>query len=191
MSLQDTSWVQGSKVPPPFPGRNLFPSFPGASCTLQAGSFQPQEAAGEGLHLPAALFHQGELCLSVYCRPLLCHLGLCGSSCLWVPRPAGRLHHQAKLPSRKGGKKHTSLQKAQPHSELPFHNENTIMFSALSNISAEAAGRPLGDIFLPRAASHSGSPKTTAASLTTLAVSSSPATAPRDAPGLRAVRDGM
>ena len=84
-----------------------------------------------------------------------------------------------------------SLQKSQPCSELPFHNENNIMFSALSNISAEAAGRPLGDIFLPHAASHSRSTKTTAASLTTLAVSSSPATAPRDAPGLCAIRDGV
>ena len=101
-------------------GRNLFPSFPGASCTLQAGSFQPQEEAGEGLHLPAPLFHRGELYLSGLRRPLLCPLGLCGSSCLLVPRPVGRLHHQTELPSSEGGNKHMSLQKASPTPSFPF-----------------------------------------------------------------------
>lgn len=57
-----------------------------------------------------------------------------------------------------------SLQKAQARSVFPFHNENTIMFSALNNIWAEAAGSPSSDIPLPHAASHSGSTKRTTSS---------------------------
>ena len=71
-----------------------------------------------------------------------------------------------------------------------FFDTETTGLPYYDNISAEAAGRPLGDIFLPHDASHSRSTKKTAASTTALAVSSSPAMAPRDAPGLCAIRDG-
>lgn len=89
----------------------------------------------------AALLHQGELCLSGHCRPLLCPLGLCGSSCLWVPSPAGHLHHWDELPSREGGKKHMSLQKASPTPSFPFIMKMPLRFllSAISQQRQRAA----------------------------------------------------
>lgn len=139
------AWVQCAQHPSSFLGEKSHALLVlVASCPLRQAPLAPRGSWRRTLicRLPSSFMERLALLSSTDPAVVLWPLGLVGHVYPW---DECSLHHWGGLPSKQRGKEASNaLQKAQPRSAFPFHNENAIMFSAFNNMTAEAAGSPSG-----------------------------------------------